>query len=138
MTAQWSEEDVEWTGHGLMLKTTFAQRDWGKPWKVSQDSQSLRWHSTQTNPENKPEALLQSISQFQKASQYWGTQVGCKTVHLSHMWICGRKSSNTTLFLSALQLSLASHSTRAQWNMLQSRQTSITQRNKPAGNCCDE
>jgi len=33
------------------------------------------------------------------------------TVHLNHMWICGRKSSNTTLFLSALQLSLASYST---------------------------
>jgi len=135
---------VEGTGHGLILKTTFAQRDWEKPWKVSQDSQSLRWDSTLTYPEDKPEVLLQSISQFQKASQYRWIWVGCKTVHLSQMWICGRKSSNMTLFLSALQLPLASYSTnaahwfitRAQYNTLQSRQTSIIHRNKPAGNCC--
>jgi hypothetical protein len=63
-----------------------------------------------------------------------------------HMWICGRKGSNMILFLSALQLSLASYSTnaahrfitRAQYNMLQSHQTSVIQSNKPAGNCCDE
>jgi hypothetical protein len=145
MVASQSGEDVGGTGHDLILKTTFAQRDGEKPWKVSQDSQNLRWDSTRTNPGYKPEALLQYISHFQKGSQHQGTQVGCKTVHLSHMWICGRKSSNMTLFPSALQLSLASYSTnaahgfiaRAQYNTLQSHQTSIIQRNKPAGNCCD-
>jgi hypothetical protein len=149
VTAQWCEKDVELSGHGLILKTTFAQKDWGKPWKVRQKSQSLRWDSTWTNPEYEPEELLQSNSQFQKARWYQGTQVKHKTEDISHTrpWLLTAQSSvqsqvspcgfvvqkvATQLFLSALQLPLASYSTtaahwfiaRPQYDTLQSRQTS--------------